>query len=57
LGADFEHLNFLRLELLRTREKRMAFQSGVLGVMLANAVTATSEVCTAIKIWTVVGNS
>jgi hypothetical protein len=41
LFRDFENFSFLHLELLRTREKRVPVQSGVVGVNQAKVVSVT----------------
>jgi hypothetical protein len=59
---DFENFNFLHLEMRRTREKRFPVQSGVVGVVLAKAVSVTIGGCAAVipntnvtKVWTAFG--
>jgi hypothetical protein len=47
-GDDFEHLNFLHLELLRTREKRVLVESSVFGVMHVKVVSLIVVVCVAV---------
>jgi hypothetical protein len=48
LVCDFEHFNFLHLEILRTREKRLPVQSGVVGVTAAKIARATVSACIAV---------
>jgi hypothetical protein len=48
LVGDLKDFDFFDLERLRTREKRALVQSGVVGVSLAKARTATAGVCVAV---------
>jgi hypothetical protein len=48
LVPDFENFNFLHLEILRTREKRLPVQSGVVGVTFAKDGCVTASVCVAV---------
>jgi hypothetical protein len=48
LDSDFEHLNFLHLERLRTRENRVISQSGVVRVSVAKVISVTVSVCVAV---------
>jgi hypothetical protein len=59
LVSDFEHFNFPRLEIWRTREKRLSVQIAVVDVTLAEVRSATVGVCVAlienthvINVWT-----